>query len=395
MKNEVIKQVLKRIPVANALNAWTKSRSTKRAYRATVARYANLAITSAISLPVMRENEKMRIFFLGTDEQQDRSGTIQALEKFGSVTCFTRCDGSYGQNHPGTQRERRSSNTARLIEMMRDLAGQGCSPDILIAQTWASFIDPKVFDHIRKEYGTLVVNMAMDDRHQYWGERIDEGWGGTYGLIPHIDLALTAAPECVDWYRKEGCPALFFPEASDAEIFHPMSELPKIYDVSFVGGRYGVREKIVTALRRAGIAVEAFGSGWDGGRLPVSDVPRLFALSRIILGVGTIGHCTDFYALKMRDFDGPMSGSFYLTHDNRDLSRLYDIGNEVETYRDADECIDKVRWYLAHDDLRETVAAAGRARAVSEHTWEKRFGALFDVLRGQGDVMPGQMRELG
>jgi hypothetical protein len=325
--------------------------------------------------------ERPGIFFLGTDESQDRSGTLQALDRMGQLYYFTRSDGSYGQNFPGSEVERRRTNSIRLLDLFGELSSQGKTPNVLIGQTWAGYIDPKALDKIRDKYGTFVINIGMDDRHQYWGKKVDGEWWGTRGLIPHIDLALTAAPECVEWYQKEGCQALFFPEASDPEIFHPMPKFPKVHDVCFVGGRYGVREKIVSSLRRAGIRVTAYGAGWEGGRLDTNDVPRLFAQSKIVLGIGTIGHCEDFYALKMRDFDGPMSGSLYLTHDNPDLRLVYKVGDELVTYRSIDDCIDKVQWFLAHDDERERIAQAGRARASVDHTWDKRFNDLFAALK--------------
>jgi hypothetical protein len=326
--------------------------------------------------------------FLGTDEVQDRSGILQALDRLTDLTYFTKADGSYGQNFPGSDEERRRTNSGRLLGLVRELSATGRTPTILLAQTWAGNVDPKVFGKIRKEYRTLILNIGFDDRHQYWGRKVNSEWWGTYGLIPYLDLALTAAPECVDWYQKEGCPALFFPEASAPDIFHPLPELPKLHEVCFVGSRYGIREKIVTGLRKAGIGVTAYGAGWGGGRLDTQDVSRLFAQSKIVLGVGTVGYCEDFYALKMRDFDGPMSDSCYVTHDNPDLRLVYRVGEELVTYQSVDDCVEKVRWYLSHEDERERVAQAGRARALADHTWENRFSDLFGVLR-KGLNSPG------
>src|SRR5207244_2165922 len=107
----------------------------------------------------------------------------------------------------------------------------GWTPQLLIAQTWPTTLEPEILSRIRDRWGALIVNLSMDDRHQYWGSRSGGRWEGTFGLIPHIDVALTAAPECVDWYEKEGCPAMFFPEASDPVIFRPMPELEKVHDV--------------------------------------------------------------------------------------------------------------------------------------------------------------------
>lgn len=136
----------------------------------------------------------------------------------------------------------------------------------------------------------------------------------------------------------------------------------------------GANREFVTPGGRPG---EHLRKWLGGGRIATEDVPALFAQSKIVLGVGTIGHCDDFYALKLRDFDAPMSGSCYLTHDNRDLHGLYDIGTEIATYSTMDDCVKQVRSLLADDSRRESIAGAGRARAIREHTWDRRFSELF------------------
>lgn len=387
------KALLRRNRLLSEVNASWKARRVVRAYRETVAEYAQRNAPEshdallAARLAAWRRRPSvardLHVLFVGTDEQQDRSGFLQALERSARVSLFTRADGSYGQNDPVAE-GRAQRNGQRLREIASEMEARDDAPHIVLAQTWANTMAPEAFAWLRQRYGSLIINIAMDDRHQYRGEPGPGGSSGTFPLIPHLDLSLTSAPECVEWYEKEGCPALFFPMASDSEIFRPMPELPKIHDVSFVGGRYGVREKIVTALREAGLRVTAFGSGWEGGRIASSEVPRLFAQSKIVLGVGTIGHCEDFYALKLRDFDAPMSGSLYLTHDNPDLYRLFGVGAEILTYGSVAECVEKARSMLDHPDLRERFAHAGRLRAEQDHTWDKRFRELFGLRLGRG-----------
>lgn len=375
-----IKNTLKGVGWIYAINAAIKARGTRAEYAKLIRHYRSRE-SRPLSIPSLTLASGMpRIFFLGTDEQQDKSGIIQALQSLGDVRVFTRTDGSYGQNDPRPESVRRKENAVRLWTLICQGASAGWIPDIVIAQTWSTLIDPIVFDQIRARFHALVINIGMDDRHQFRGSRIGDSWGGTLGLVGHIDLALTAAPECVEWYEKEGCPALYFPEASDPAIFHPMPELPKCHEVSFVGGCYGIRRDLVAALRQAGVQVTAYGSGWESGRLDTEEVPRLFAQSKIILGVGTIGHCSDFYALKMRDFDAPMSGSLYVTHDNPDLHELFQLGKEIATFSTMEDCVQKVRHYLADDRMREETAANGRLRALTEHTWIRRFQSLFGQL---------------
>jgi spore maturation protein CgeB len=372
------KDALRTVPGAAALNAAWRGRATLAAYRQLARHYA--ARPQAPPLPRLDAGDRRpRILFIGTDEAQDRSGFIQALERVSDLVLFTRADGAYGHNDTRAPEVRRAANRDRLLDLLSGMEAADRRPDIVLAQSWATLIDPSAFDAARR-MGACVVNLSLDDRHQFRGRRESFGWSGTLGLVGHIDLALTAAPECVQWYEAEGCPALYFPEASDPDIFHPIPGLPKLHEVSFVGGRYGIRERTVGALRRAGIEVAAFGSGWEGGRIDNEAMIRLFVQSKVVLGVGTIGHCTDFFALKLRDFDAPMCGSAYLTHDNPDLAALYDIGRDIATYRDIDECVDRARALLADDDAREDMARAGRARALRDHTWDRRFGELFRLL---------------
>lgn len=367
-------------------NAILKCWQTKRSYKATLKHYAGMTLRNSdaslanLHQVAWRAVRRPRVFFMGTDEQQDKSGFFQALQRVADVQAFTRDDGGWGQNDPADYGKRRVLNTQRLWALVSGLSARGWIPDLLLTQTWGCLVQPVMFSRIRTAFGTMIINVAMDDRHQYWGRKVGGEWDGTFSLIPHIDLTLTAAPEAVDWYRKEGGAALFFPEASDPGIFHPMPELAKIHDVSFVGSRYGIREKVVTALRYAGIQVTAYGSGWDNGRIATEDVPRLFAQSKIVLGVSAIGHCPDFVGLKLRDFDAPMSGSCYLTQHNADLCGLYDIGHEIDTYHSVAGCVERVRYLLAHDDKRESIAAGGRARAVRHHTWDERLRSLWAHL---------------
>ena len=93
--------------------------------------------------------QPLRIYFVGTDEQQDRSGILQALERLGQLRYFTRADGSYGQNDPRPGEVRRRALSERLWEQIAAAGARGEAPNVLIAQTWASVIDPQVLARIK------------------------------------------------------------------------------------------------------------------------------------------------------------------------------------------------------------------------------------------------------
>ena len=81
--------------------------------------------------------------------------------------------------------------------------------------------------------------------------------------------------------------------------------------------------------------------------------------------------------VRLRDFEAPMCGAFYLVEHMRELADFFEEDKEMVFYRDARELVDKARFYLANDAPRERIALAGRRRALAEHTWQHRFRAAF------------------
>jgi len=77
--------------------------------------------------------------------------------------------------------------------------------------------------------------------------------------------------------------------------------------------------------------------------------------------------------LKLRDFDALMSGALCITTRNPDLLKLFEEGKEIECYDTIDECITKIRFYLANPDKLKAVAEAGLKKARENYTWEKNI----------------------
>ncbi len=58
---------------------------------------------------------------------------------------------------------------------------------------------------------------------------------------------------------------------------------------------------------------------------------------------------------------------------------------EIAVYRDTDDLLEKIEYYLAHDEERERVRKAGYERFLKEHTMLSRLEAIFSrVLSGEG-----------
>jgi len=86
-------------------------------------------------------------------------------------------------------------------------------------------------------------------------------------------------------------------------------------------------------------------------------------------------------ASNMRLFEATGVGSCLLTDWKANLSELFEPDSEVVTYRDADECIEKAKYLLAHESERRSIAAAGQKRALRDHTFEHRAARIDSIIR--------------
>lgn len=329
--------------------------------------------------------QALRVFWVGANRDQDESGFLQALRKCAEVIEFRNHKGHYGQWYWDANGRVRvhdpaivALNDGCLLSQI-DAASRSAPIDFLMGQMWANYISAGALARVR-EFGIPVINVSMDDRlPDNWSRRRGVRLGAV-GLASATDVVLTTSSETTLWYGVEGCPALFWPLASDPNVFSPPNDAERDIDVLFIGNKYGIRETLVRSLAASGIAVTCYGGGWANGPATAEQSADLFKRARIILGVGTVGYCDDVFTLKLRDFDAPMSGALYITHRSPDLSRLYEEGREIECYSDAQECSRKIKHYLAHPSERAEIARRGHARAMARDTWLHRLRQTFGRL---------------
>jgi len=84
--------------------------------------------------------------------------------------------------------------------------------------------------------------------------------------------------------------------------------------------------------------------------------------------------------LRLRDFEIPICGGFYLTQNCKQLNELFIPGEHLETWNDFSELLDKISYYLKHPQERNAIAQSGIKHCLKYHTWENRFKGLLKEL---------------
>jgi FkbM family methyltransferase len=194
---------------------------------------------------------------------------------------------------------------------------------------------------------------------------------------PDFNFLFTAQRDGSEMLHEAGITtARWLPLACDPEV-HRKHELPKAWDFCFVGhlfpgGFGGPRSEQVRLLQ------QHFPSHYVGQRF-FDEMARTYSASRLVFNRSIRSD------INMRVFEALACGSLLVTNDltENGLADLFQDGSHLATYRDADELVDKVRFYLKEEDLREKIAAAGRAEVLARDTYRHRMEWLLaEVERG-------------
>ncbi|MBN1830411.1 MAG: glycosyltransferase family 1 protein [Deltaproteobacteria bacterium] len=310
------------------------------------------------------------------DYNWENAALIPSLKSFGTVRHYDWFDRFNHQGKDWMPEMRARMNDDLLKELARWIEAE--RPDVIFTYLSGELVSPAAMARFRA-FAVPSVNLALNDKESFVGKlRKGEAYG-MRDICRYFTLCWTSTEDALPKYCVEGALPINLPEGAYPGVHRPYDE-EKIYDVTFAGQCYGDRPGLIEALRRNGIAVEAFGHGWPRGALSTEEMVKLYSRSRINLGFGSVADHSETYCLKGRDFEIPMSGGLYLTEHHPELERVYRIGEEIVAYRDFDDLLSKIGYLLSHPREAERIRKAGYERCRSEHTWEHRFERIFRLM---------------
>ena len=261
-------------------------------------------------------------------------------------------------------------------------------PAVTLFSLYTDQFEPSVVEQLREHTKTLCF--FHDDS---WRVEYSRYWA------PHFDFFTTPDVYGEMKYREIGLfNAIHFPFGCNEQIFRKM-DVPKKYDVSFVGAWHPYREWLIKRLEKNGINVKVMGHRWPDGEIDQEGMVRLFNESRINLNLSNSAPWDARYLMsslralinrlrskknieqmKARMFEVNGCGAFQLSYYVEGLTYCYEIDQEIGVYTDPDDLVEKVKFYLTHGELRESIAAAGYERTLNDHTFAKHFENIFQRM---------------
>ena len=276
-----------------------------------------------------------------------------------------------------------NANLRRVIEDWQ--------PHALFVGIYQEQIDVELMRWISQETSTVTIGWFSDDQWRF------ESHSRFWALA--LNWVVTTDPTSVAKYRAVDQVNVIVSQWAANELVYRPTGQGLEYDVSFIGACYGARKRVVEHLIRRGVSVEAWGQGWPNGRASQEQMVRVFSSSKVNLNLaaGSAASGGGFLApvapqVKGRVFEVPACGGLLLTDYAAGLEGFYKIGREIVVFDGKKDMLAKIRQLLGDEPLRESIARAGYARTLRDHTWVRRLEDIFNqvgLLTGVGSSPEG------
>jgi spore maturation protein CgeB len=221
------------------------------------------------------------------------------------------------------------------------------------------------YDHVLFHSPAYSAGMTMAEKLRYCGARRYDFW-----------------PLCVH-------EAQFDNTQSERTILNR----PRDIDVVFVGALHFGKMPLLAKMKKAlGRKLRLYGAGTIKRKvyfhvkygcpgwvrtLPFEQYVRLYQRSKIGINVHNRG---DDGVGNYRLFELPANGVMQISDGGEHLKSYYDVGTEVVGYSDSDELIEKVNYYLTHEEERRQVALNGFRRVLRDYRHKAMMHRAADLI---------------
>ncbi len=245
-----------------------------------------------------------------------------------------------------------------------------------------NMISPKTVQKMRKIYSGKIVCWCQDQlttlgRQYLIGSEYDKVFVKDHYLV---DMFNNFAGMDVD-YLPEACNPVYH----NSVTLQGADQFAYAAEICTFGNLYYYRQAILETLTQYDLQVWGHRPDWLINRLdnkfkgrPVYEVEKCKAIAGAKIVLNTL-HFGEVSGLNCRAFEVAGCGGFQLASYSPAVQEHFVIGEQIEVFRNRAELLEKVDYYLKHQDEARAIARAGMQRAHAEHTYEHRLNQLLSL----------------
>lgn len=313
--------------------------------------------------------------FFGTADAYSHNLAALGHEAHEVVVNCAQLQSAWAQEHNLAAHGENSAEET-LLAQVRDFEA-----DVIYVQD-VHYVTDETLANLKRETRTLVCQLATEPP--------------SLDRLRVFDLVVTCLPSFVQRFNAHGVRTELLSLAFDERVLDVVAEggrSPVVRDAVFVGslGRTQHRRSngiLARAARRVPIDFWGYGGHLWPPWSPVkrryhgeawgADMYRVLAEARIV--INRHGSIAGPYAVNMRMYEATGMGALLLTDNGEHLHDLFEPGAEAVSYDSASQLVDRLRYYLEHDNERSEIAAAGQTRTLRDHTYRQRMRELVGIL---------------
>jgi len=243
------------------------------------------------------------------------------------------------------------------------------NPEYIFYITYRDEISDKTLKKLNRK-GYKVVGWFSDDN---W--RFDDY---SKFVARNLFCSITTYNKAFTKYKLNNLNVIKSQWAANPNYYYPVFTTDN-YNVTFVGNNYYPREKLIEYLRRNNIPIEVFGRSW-GNFVSFEKLISIYSNSKINLNFSASSVDPEIKQIKGRIFEVTMCGGFLLTDYVDELETYFELDKEIVCYKDKEELINKIKYYLKNEKERTKIAINGYHKSLKQHTWTNRFNNIFKKL---------------
>lgn len=119
--------------------------------------------------------------------------------------------------------------------------------------------------------------------------------------------------------------------------------------------------------------IEIYSRCWKEPVKKEEELAEIYNSSKINLNISSQGTSS----INYRVFEVLASGGFLLTDDRKDLSEYFEISKQLEIFKNVEDLIDKIEFYLNNLNIAQKIAQLGKFEVIENHTFSARAGNLL------------------